>query len=241
MSKVVAPVLAVLVLLWSTACLAGQSSVLSEPPQNPTKEQRFLFFMHASWVERAGLDRPHPEYGRYEYGKIVKAFSEKGFTMISEVRTRRVDTEAYSQKIVGQINELLQKGVLPENVTVTGHSKGGHMALLVAAILNQPKVNFVIMAGGGRKGTRFGVGFQRFVNQWAASLQGRILSLFDESDRIADSCKEAFDRDDKQTLKSRETVFYTGKGHGLFYTPDSLWVDQVIEWARDNEPGSGTK
>ena len=241
MVKVIAPVLAFLVLLSSTACLAGQPSVLSEPPQNPKKEQRFLFYMHGAWIERAGLYEPHPKYGIYEYGKIVKAFSEKGFTVISEVRTKRVNPEAYSRKIVGQINELLQKGVPPENITVTGHSKGGHMALLVATILSQPKVNFVIMAGGGRKGTRFGDEFQRFVNRRAATLQGRILCLYDKSDQISGSCKEAFDRADKRTLKSREIVFHTGRDHGLFYKPDSIWVDQVIEWSRGNEPGSRAK
>ena len=196
--------------------------------------------MQGAWIERAGLNKPHHEYGRYEYGKIVKAFSEEGFTVISEVRTKSVDTEAYSREIAGQIDELLQKDVPPEHVTVTGHPKGGHMALLVATILNQPKVNFVIMAGGGRKATRFGVGFQRFVNRRAASLQGRLLSPYDKSDRISGSCREAFGRADKRALESRETVFQIGRGHGLSFTPDSVWLGQVIEWSRGNEPGSRT-
>jgi len=123
---------------------------------------------------------------------------------------------------------LIGKGVPPEHITVLGHSKGGLMTLIVASRVNEPNVNYVVMAGCGRMGTAFRRPYQIFLDRDARRLKGRILSMVDADDREAGSCQEAFGRaSDAQT---RETVLHTGRGHGLFYSPQPAWIEKVVEW-----------
>ena len=32
-------------------------------------------------------------------------------------------------------------------------------------------------------------------------------------------------------LTFKEIVFDVGRGHALFYTPERVWLDRVVEWA----------
>ncbi len=45
--------------------------------------------------------------------------------MIGEARPANTRFPAYAGKVAGQVRRLLNQGVLPSNVTVIGHSKGG--------------------------------------------------------------------------------------------------------------------
>jgi len=171
----------------------------------------------------------HPVFGRYRYEVIVRAFSERGFLVFREARLKRVDVDAYAEEIAGRIRDLMSDGVPPENITVTGHSKGGMIALAVASKVGNEKINYVILAGCGREGTPFGRGYRDFLKGNGDKIRGRILSLYDSSDRIAGTCREALGA--ASGVVSEEVVLHTGLGHGLFFSPDPRWVDRVVEWA----------
>jgi hypothetical protein len=206
-----------------------KDAIFTDVPEAVDPAGKYLFYMHGAWIETKGLMSAHPKHGAYEYEKIVQTFARKGFVVISEARFGEVRHREYANKIASQVQVLLEKGVPPGNITVIGHSKGGNMALITASILNEAKVNFVVMAGCGEKGTMFRRSFEKFLRRSAPRMSGRILSLYDAADRSAGTCREAFDRADH--VESREVVFKTGRGHGLFYSPQSVWVEEVVQWS----------
>lgn len=201
----------------------------SDLPEVVDPARRHLFYLHGAWIEQQGLERSHPKLGRYEYQAIVRTLAGRGFVVISEARKGPTDEETYAKKVATQVRGLLGKGVPPSHITVIGHSKGGSIALIAASELQEEKLNFVIMAGCGKPGTGFGRSFERFVRQRASRLRGRLLSIYDASDRLAGSCREAFEK--AGVAESAEVVLQTGKGHALFWSPSPVWIDEVVDWA----------
>ena len=184
---------------------------------------KYLFYLHARLVELGGRQAVSKRHGPYEYDGIVRAFAERRFVVISEVRPAETSLD-YGEKTAGQVRSLLAAGVPAENVTVVGFSKGGFLALAASAALAQPKVNFVIMAGCGIGPWRTDI-----LRSIAPRLQGRILSLYDEADDEAGSCREAFGL--AAGIASEEVRLRTGLGHGLFYAPRREWLDPASRWA----------
>jgi pimeloyl-ACP methyl ester carboxylesterase len=207
----------------SSAGAAGE--VHSDVPEAVDPARRHLFYLHGAWIEQQGFERSHPRHGRYEYQAIVQALAERGFVVISEARKGATDVEAYARKVATQVRRLLEEGAPPAQVTVIGHSKGGSIALIAASELQEEKLNFVIMAGCGMRGSGFG----RFLDERAARLRGRLLSIYDASDRVAGSCREAFEK--AAVEESAEVVLQTGRGHALFWSPRAVWLDEVVDWA----------
>jgi pimeloyl-ACP methyl ester carboxylesterase len=221
------------VVVSSGAGTGPAGEVHSDVPKAVDADRRHLFYMHGAWIEHSGLESSHPRHGRYQYRAIVRAFAERGFVVISEARKGEIEPEAYADKVAIQVRRLLEAGVPPSHVTVIGHSKGGSIALITASELQEEKVNFVIMAGCGKRGSGFGRSFERFLETGAARLRGRFLSIYDTSDRVAGSCREAFER--AEVAESQEVVLRTGRGHALFWSPRAVWVDEIVKWA---EPSS---
>jgi hypothetical protein len=212
-------------LIGLTLATAG---VPAEAPQAVESGKRYVFYMHGAWIETHGLDQAHPHHGPYQYDRIVGALSRKGYEVISEVRTSEVPMGPYADWVVDQVVSLIENGVPPENITVLGHSKGGLMTLIVASRVGERKINYVVMAGCGRKETTFRRGYERFLDRDARNLRGRILSIYDADDREAGSCQEAFN--EAARAETKETILHTGRGHGLFYAPESSWIEKVAEW-----------
>ena len=228
--RLVIIILSILWLAWMCSGLSrpGKGAAYKGLPDTIGPRHKYLFYMHGAWIEMNGLHKPHPRYGKYEYEKIVRALSDRGFEVISEPRLNRVDMRYYAQKITMQARDLIGSGIAPENITIVGHSKGGIIALLVSSALEEMKVNFVIMAGCGKKETKFRGVYERFLENRAPFLRGRLLSLYDRADRTAGTCQEAFSA--ASQIYSKEIVFYTGRGHGLFYAPESIWIKEVAIW-----------
>jgi hypothetical protein len=216
----------------SDAGTAGE--VHSDVPEAVDPSRRHLFYVHGAWIEQNGLERRHPTHGAYQYQAIVQTLAERGFVVISEARRTVVDEKVYAGKVAKQVRRLIAAGVPPSQISVIGHSKGGSIALIAASELKEEKLNFAIMAGCGRRGSGFGRGFERFLEERAAHLRGRFLSIYDASDRVAGSCREAFER--AATVESRELVLETGRGHALFWSPRAVWIDPVVEWAGSGIP-----
>lgn len=220
-------ILALCSLAASAATFAGVSSSV---PKSVRADAKYLFYLHGAWIEKHGLEGSHPQHGPYEYERIVRTFSEKGFEVISEARLGEVHPRIYAEGIAHQVRFLLESGVLPEQIAVAGHSKGGQMALIVASLVGESRVNYVVMAGCGKKGTEFRRSFEKFLGSHASGLKGRILSLFDSSDREAGTCAEAFTR--AEEVETKEIILKTGRGHGLFYSPEPAWIDWVVDWTK---------
>jgi pimeloyl-ACP methyl ester carboxylesterase len=213
----------------STAGAAPKDEIDSDLPEAVDPTRRHLFYLHGAWIEGSGLERAHPIHGLYQYQAIVAALAKRGFVVISEARKGETDPAAYAKQVAAQVRRLLEKGVPPSRVTVIGHSKGGSIALITASELREEKVNFVIMAGCGKGGSGFARSFESFLEERAAHLRGRLLSIYDASDRVAGSCRRAFER--ATVAESDEVVLKTGRGHALFWSPRTVWIDEVVEWA----------
>jgi hypothetical protein len=208
-----------------TGCAKAKSSYEIPPTVDPSV--RYLFFLHGMIVEKSGPYGEHPQHGAYDYYGILKAFADLGFRVISEIRPMGTDPSRYADKVARQVETLLTAGVPPEYITVAGFSKGGVITLFVSARLQNPRVNFLVMAGCG-KGL-FGHTYTRVLRRTGPSLQGRFLSMYDDSDQAADTCKMAFAMTSGGKT-SMEIKLRTGLGHGLFYRPRKDWIEPVVNW-----------
>lgn len=187
-------------------------------PSDIDPSARYFFFMHNYYVEKKG-----PE-GDCKYNNILKAFADRGFVVVSEVRTGKIVPCTYAEKVVKQVRTLLDSGVPPQNITVGGHSKGGVISLCVASQLENPKVSFVVMAGCEIASvTKFKM-YPDF-----KKLRGRILSVYASSDSIASSCEKAFSMA-SQGLSHTEIKLKSDAGHKLFFAPKEIWLTPIINW-----------
>jgi dienelactone hydrolase len=208
-------------LLLGIACASETPRVLERAPASPDPTARYLFYLHGRIIEVQGPDAVSPDFGRYEYRRILEALAEGGFVVVSEVREDGAGA-AFVEATVRQVQGLLDAGVSAHHVTVVGFSKGGFMALGVAAKVASDDVGYVILAGcssdpdwAARQGSR---------------IRGRFLSLHDRSDRFSPSCATLFAKSERVQDKT-EHVFETGLDHGLFYRPRADWLDHVVAWA----------
>ena len=111
-------------------------------------------------------------------------------------------------------------------MTVVGFSKGGFLALGVAASVGSDDVRYGILAGCGSD--------PAWVSRLGPRLRGRFLSLLDRSDRFDPSCAALFAAADRVREKHEHT-FDTGLDHGLFYRPRGDWVARIVEWTARKE------
>ena len=222
--------LAFLALFFLSAVAVSAGEIHKEVPGDTSPSARYLFYMHGAWVERHGPNSFNRQHGvRYEYDEIVRTLADRGFTVISETRPKETRPPQYARIVAKQIQVLIARGVPAGNITVAGHSKGGNIARQVSSSLLVPRVNYVIMAGCGREGTPHHRTYNRFLQRNAQMMVGRMLSLYDAADKESGTCGESFSLAD--LTESKEAVFETGRGHGLFYTPEPIWVDAVCTWA----------
>jgi len=199
---------------------AHAASVLSDVPAKPDTGARYLIYLHGRILELQGRKAVSPDFGPYQYDAILDALAARGFTVVAELRTFDAG-DAFVEKVAGQVRRLLKAGVPAGNVTVAGFSKGGGLAVAVSAKLSEPGVNFVFMAGCAKEPA------------WVesrAGVKGRLLSLYDESDRFEPSCQALFARATGLTA-IKEIVFKSGLDHGFFFAPRAEWLDAISAWS----------
>ena len=192
-----------------------------EMPSTIDRSAQYLFFLHNYYVEKHGPN------GACKYHDILKAFSDNGSTVISEVRSGKIVPSEYAKKIVRQVKRLLDAGVPPENITIAGHSKGGVITLCVASQLRSPKIGFIVMAGCEIKPL-----VQAYPD--FSQLKGDFLSIYALSDTIAGSCQKAFSKA-SIGFSNKEIQLKSDKGHQLFFQPEIIWIEPVMTWVKQRQ------
>lgn len=187
-----------------------------EMPSTIDGSAHYLFFLHNYYVEQHGPN------GACKYYDILKAFKEKGFTVISEIRSGKIVPLEYAKKIVRQVGKLLDAGVPPERITIAGHSKGGVISLCAASQLKNPNIGYIIMAGCDIKS--LAQAYPDFTR-----LKGNFLSIYASSDPIASSCQDVFSKA-IIGICYKEITLDSNKGHKLFFQPGDIWIEPVSAW-----------
>lgn len=199
---------------------AATRTVLNRVPTNPDPDASYLIYLHGAIIETEGMRPTHPRFGQYEYASILQTFVDRGFTVISEARPAGTRPDVFSNRIVQQVQQLVDAGVPERQITVVGFSKGSVIAVLASAEVYNPGVNWVFQAGCG---------------PWIDKMpdlvpHGRVLSLYDRSDELARSCRGLFDRMPEGAIVN-EQVLTLDTAHGAFYSPNPAWVEPTIAWA----------
>lgn len=188
-------------------------------------EDRFIFFLHNRFLETHHLEELHPEYGKAAYLEILSEFENNGFTVISEKRNGNVNARDYAVLITSQIDSLIKKGALAQNITVVGTSKGGYIAQYVSTLAQNTDLNFVFIAS-----------FQESDLQNLPEINycGNILTIYESSDPFGVSASK---RKENSTCKIKyfvEIELHTGLRHGFLFQPLKAWMQPTIAWAKGN-------
>ncbi|MBN2056092.1 alpha/beta hydrolase [bacterium] len=201
------------------------AAIIDEIPQSFEVNAKYLFYLHGKIIEDQGPRPTHPTHGAYEYLRILNVFSEKGFTVVSEVREAGTDIQEYARRVDEQVRMLLAGGVPPQNITVVGASKGAMIAAEVSGLLQNRAVHFVMLAGCSKEA-------MAHWKERGISFSGKVLSIYDSIDSYACSCAPMFERSSPEQLGMHEEVVLSlGLGHGFFYRPLPDWVDPVVAWS----------
>jgi pimeloyl-ACP methyl ester carboxylesterase len=197
----------------------SRGGILSQPPIQPDLAKQYLFYLHGGIVEGSDGRPVSQEFGPYEYREILQRFADDGFTVISEIRPFATDPAEYGKKVAAWVGGLLKAGVPGRNVTVVGASQGGVIAAHVSALLNEPELKFVILAGL----------YEDVESERRLMLHGRVFSIYDQADRHVISPGMYFKQSPALT-EGKSLVTKTGLGHGLVYQPYSAWYGPAVKW-----------
>ncbi|HEV8700288.1 MAG TPA: alpha/beta hydrolase [Candidatus Polarisedimenticolia bacterium] len=198
----------------------GPGRILAEPPAKPDSGATYLFYLHGRIVQEQGRGAVSPKYGPYEYDAIPKGLAEAGLVVISEPRPRGTEPSAYAGRVAGQVERLLEAGVPARRITIVGASMGGFIAMLVSNRLAAREIGYVFMGSCDEETLELGSG-----------LHGEVLSIFEASDELEQSCARLFARA-SDVGRHAEVRIDTGLHHGFLYRPLSEWMGPVIRWAR---------
>jgi esterase/lipase len=168
------------------------------------------------------LGTSHPEYGQVEYREIVAAFEKKGFTVISEIRPKDTGWKVYAKKVIGQIDSLLKFGVKPADITVVGTSMGGYITKGVSSTLSNKDINYVLIGCCTDQDIQDDPDIQ---------ICGNILSIYEASDSLGQSCQKQKEYSTKPIPHYKEIKLTTGLKHGFLYKAMPDWIEPSAKWA----------
>jgi hypothetical protein len=189
--------------------------------------QRYLFYLHGRIIEDQGPNAVDTirGFGAYEYKNILNTLRSEKFIVISEVRKKNTDVPEYANRVVRQVDSLIQRGITAKSITVVGASKGAAIAMLVSSLLKNQNVNFVFMAGCND---------DNFKRLPPIEFCGNILSVYEKTDDLAGSCTPVKNLSSQLIPHYKEIELNTGLKHGFLYKPLAEWMEPVIQWANGN-------
>ena len=193
------------------------------------RRPRNLIYLHGRIVQEQQSKRPrHPQYGTYELEKILEAFRSRGFVVNGEIRPKEASVSDSAERVVEQVQKLLESGASADSITIVGASMGAEIALLASARLQNPALRFCVL------GACLSESASDLLAREGKGPSGHLLSIREESDDLTGSCAP-WQNDGKygDSLVAREIVLHTGLSHGFLYRPLPEWVDPVVEWAGD--------
>lgn len=165
-----------------------------------------------------------------DYQTIAQELREAGFNVFFELRTADVtdsdeQAQAYAAKVARYVQELLAKGVAPEDITVSGFSLGSSTALVASGLIANPKINYVLLAG-----CPMGANIRVTIDY--TKVRGRILSIIDSKDDKFGSCAARL----PSGTNFKEITLDSGEGHKVFRLSDEsslkLWKTPLEAWAK---------
>lgn len=221
-------ILIISILLEFNAIQINAQSIFQGVPEKVDSNQKYLFYLHGKIIEYQGVNAVSEKFGAYEYENILKALANEGLVLISEARPKDTVPWDYAKKVVSQIQELLNRNVPPQNITVVGASKGAGITILISHLLKNEDMNFVIMA----------ICSEQMLNFWKKydiTLWGNVLSIYDMNDEFAGSCSKYFDFcKGKGSKNYKEIELKIGTGHGILHKPLKEWIKPLVEWTKMN-------
>lgn len=193
--------------------------ILAQQTDTVDKSAHYLFYI-SGYIVAEGNTRPtSPQFGVYEYEKILESFKERGFIVISEARKQSREIGPYAAKVVAQVKQLLKAGVPAKNITVVGASQGSWIAMLVSTYVANRDLNFVFIAACAADD-----GLLQLIN-----LHGNVLFISERTDKPG-SCQRF--RDDAKGINDYNSIeVNTGLKHGFLYRPMKEWIEPSVEWA----------
>ena len=206
-------------LLSATPTSAQTGEILHDVPAQPRPDARYLIYLHGRIIEEKGPRPTDERFGTYEYEQILDTLAASGATVIAEQRPQGTDFRAFGARVADQVRRLLTSGVPAERIAVVGFSKGGAIAIIASALLEEPGVTFVFLGSCG---------------DWVkgrddVDVRGRILSIYEASDELGTSCEPLFAQA-SDPGEPRELRIATGAAHGAFFRPRPEWLDPVYQW-----------
>lgn len=183
----------------------------------------YMFYLHGGVVTVKGdneITDAVPEWGPYQYSRILDTLRAHSFYVISERRLPGMDDSVYVRKIVKQVDTLLKAKVPLRNIVLVGASAGSDIVLHVAGRLRKWEMKYVIM-GGCWPDT-----YKDYLN---LNIAGRFLSVIESSDPHG-TCAKIFENRSREEVDLREFKLETGLSHGFIYKPYAAWVEQVVSW-----------
>jgi hypothetical protein len=211
-----------ILLLFSTTLIIAQS-ISTTIPKTFNTTDKFLFYLHGGVVTVLGdnaINQSVPEWGPYEYSKILDSLKMRGFHVISEIRKEGVEDSIYANKIVKQLDTLRQHNVKIKNIILVGASAGSNIVLLVAVKMKNRTLKCVVMGGCWP---------DTYKQYLPLTLYGKFLSVIELTDPHG-TCLKLFEGR-KTISKYNEITLNTGLSHGFICKGYKEWVDPVVQWS----------
>lgn len=193
-------------------------------PNSIDPAKRYVFYSHGFIVEGEERTPIHPRWGVYDFPSVQKALDDDNYVLIAHHRPEGVSPIDYAKRLAGEVKQLITAGVPPQNITLTGFSRGGVITILASNELKNARVNVVILAGCAGLINR-----KRDIQ-----LYGRVLSIYETSDDVG-SCN-LLEARSRKLKEFKEIAITTGKEHGAFYRPMDEWVIPLKRWISESGP-----
>ena len=182
----------------------------------------FVFYLHGGVVTVKGdnaINDPVPQFGPYQYSRILDTLRAHSFYVISERRLPGIDDSVYAIKIARQVDTLVKAQVPVQNILMVGASAGSNVVLLASDKIKNPEMKYVIMGGCSPDIYKY------YIN---LDLRGHFLGIIEASDSRG-TCSKIFEN--RNQVKSfHEIKLHTGLDHGFIYRPFAAWIDPVVQW-----------
>lgn len=185
--------------------------------------QHYILFLHNKFIEENESGIKHPHYGIAQYDEILDYYTKENFVVISEKRPANTDAKTYARKVTKQIDSLISKGVKPSKITVIGTSKGGYIAQFVSSLAKNKDLNYVFIGSCAEEDV---------VKIPDINFSGNILSIYEKSDVIGQSCTNMKFKSVNIVSRFKEIELNTGLKHGFLFKALPEWLEPSSKWAK---------